>query len=83
MRCYDTCCRPDPEITSVTLSRRTVKATRKPHQCADCGGEIQAGSPACTIAALIDGEFWSAYLHSSGSQCAAMTAAEDEVAGQP
>lgn len=77
MHCYDTCCRPDPEITSATLSLREVKATRKPHQCTDCGGEILVGSPARTIAALIDGEFWSAYRHASYSQCRYPEAGEE------
>lgn len=66
MFCHDTCCRPDPEIESVVLGHRQVKATRKAHQCADCGREIPVGSPARVIAVLIDGEFWSGYQHVPG-----------------
>lgn len=69
MRCYDGCCNPDPEITSVVLSRRAVRVTRKVHRCLDCDGEIPAGSPACTVAALIDGEFLAGYRHSASGQC--------------
>jgi hypothetical protein len=66
MHCYDTCCRPEPEITFVALSRRQVQATRKAHRCTDCNGEIPAGSPAWATAALIDGEFWAGYQHRAG-----------------
>ena len=65
MRCHDTCCRPEPEIEVLVLSRRWIRATRKPHVCGRCGRTIETGSPAQTIAGLVDGDFWSEYRHST------------------
>jgi hypothetical protein len=70
MRCHDTCCNPEPEIAEVmVLSRRFVKATRKPHTCDYCGTEISVGSPANVVNALLDGSFWSGYRHVNVNQC--------------
>jgi hypothetical protein len=71
MRCYDSCCQPDPGITSVILGHRRVGATRVPHRCADCSGAIPVGSPSWVFAGLIDGEFWSGYQHSANGLCTA------------
>lgn len=62
-RCHDSCCQPDPGIYAVVLSRRQVRATRTPHTCAECGREIPAGSSCQSMAALVDGEFYTEHRH--------------------
>lgn len=63
-RCYDTCCRPEQEISYRLLGGRLVRSSRKPHKCDSCSEAIPVGSPCRTVSALVDGEFWSVYLHS-------------------
>jgi hypothetical protein len=63
MTCMDTCCRPEHDIEYRTLGTRQIGATRKPHTCDSCGEEIPVGSPCRTVTALVDGDFWSVYLH--------------------
>jgi hypothetical protein len=48
---------------SAYYSHRTIKATRKPHQCEGCGKIIEAGAPAFYWAGDCDGDFYSAHYH--------------------
>ncbi|MBB3453941.1 hypothetical protein FHT86_002197 [Rhizobium sp. BK313] len=42
---------------------RTVKAIRKPHECEQCGRQIDVGSPAEYGAGKYDGYFYARYQH--------------------
>ena len=44
-------------------SGRTIKATRKPHECEQCGRKIETGSPAYYAAGKYDGYFYTQYEH--------------------
>lgn len=61
--CTDSCCRPEPGIYAMVLSRRSIKATRTVHTCAGCYREIPAGSRCQSMAAMVDGDFYTEYRH--------------------
>ena len=49
-------------MTSFTRETKVAK-TRKPHRCYGCLKDIEVGSPALSLAAVIEGEFCAAYYH--------------------
>lgn len=63
-RCTDTCCVPESDLPDyLVLNRRQVRASRKPHPCVYCGGEIPAGSACSSETFLSEGRAETIYRH--------------------
>jgi hypothetical protein len=59
-------------------SGRTIKATRKPHECEQCGRKIEVGSSAHYAAGRFDGYFYTQHVH---IECQAAATAYAELNG--
>lgn len=46
------------------FTHRTIKATRKPHNCMGCNQPVAVGSPAFYFSMKSDGTFWDGHYHS-------------------
>jgi len=63
-------------------SRRTIKATRKPHACNQCGKVIVSGSPAEYGSGMYEGYLYSLYDHIECHEAASAYAKLNDLYGE-
>lgn len=63
-------------------SNRTVKATRRPHVCEQCGKAIDAGSPAMYASGKYEGYIYSTYTHVECHAAASAFAKANDLYGE-